>query len=342
MPSIRREDIGRSRDGLSTLHMSASSRCVNGRWSCINLVLVSLLVALCAPATGGNDRRPDSTSHSPLVSYAGVGVTLDDTVQYVRSRVAPEVYESALSKPGAVFQSIGNLYILRRAASLAMNLELVSESQLAYIAQDARDRDAVEKYVARETEQRLADVDWNALAREQYLVDQDKYEDVDEVKASHILIKAEERNFFELADRVSEVAAQLDTGRAFHEVALEYSEDASVETNSGSLGFFGRGRMDPAFEQAAFAMHDVGSVSEPVLSSFGVHFILYEGRRSLPGVEFADVKGKLIKELKRRRQIASRNLILEPLRSDIQPALSELDEEALARQIYAILTGDPD
>ena len=204
-----------------------------------------------------------------------------DTAQYVASRVMPEVYESALSKPGAVLQSVGNLYILRKGARMAQELNLVAEDELAYIAQDSRDRESVDRYVAYETERRLADVDWEALAREQYRAGREAPEEIVEVKASHILIKTENRYFFELAERVSEVAAALDSGSSFHDLAAEYSEDASVETNYGSLGFFPRGKMAPAFERVVF-VKDVGSVSEPILSRFGVHFIRYEGRRTNP------------------------------------------------------------
>lgn len=41
----------------------------------------------------------------------------------------------------------------------------------------------------------------------------------------------------------------------------------------GDLGRFGRGKMQPPFERAAFALA-VGELSEPVTSDSGVHLIL--------------------------------------------------------------------
>ncbi len=57
----------------------------------------------------------------------------------------------------------------------------------------------------------------------------------------------------------------------FAAIARESSEDGSAQ-RGGDLGWLGRGRLAPAFEEAAFAMA-VGSTSEPVESEFGFHII---------------------------------------------------------------------
>ncbi|KAG4087647.1 rotamase-domain-containing protein [Neocallimastix lanati (nom. inval.)] len=49
--------------------------------------------------------------------------------------------------------------------------------------------------------------------------------------------------------------------------------DCSSAKHGGDLGFFGRGRMQPSFEEAAFALQ-VNQLSEPVFSDSGVHLIL--------------------------------------------------------------------
>ena len=43
-----------------------------------------------------------------------------------------------------------------------------------------------------------------------------------------------------------------------------------------SLGVFGKGQMQPAFEKAAFAL-EIGELSEPVESDSGIHLILRTG-----------------------------------------------------------------
>lgn len=48
--------------------------------------------------------------------------------------------------------------------------------------------------------------------------------------------------------------------------------DCSSHSQGGDLGFFGRGQMQPSFEEAAFALN-VGELSDVVESDSGVHLI---------------------------------------------------------------------
>jgi hypothetical protein len=77
-------------------------------------------------------------------------------------------------------------------------------------------------------------------------------------------------------DEAQALAAQIRErlvapGADFLAVARETSEDGSRE-RGGDMGWLGRGRLAPAYEQAAFGM-DVGAVSEPVETEFGFHLI---------------------------------------------------------------------
>ncbi|CAG8517062.1 2460_t:CDS:2 [Paraglomus occultum] len=56
------------------------------------------------------------------------------------------------------------------------------------------------------------------------------------------------------------------------ELAITES-DCSSSKRGGDLGFFGRGQMQPSFEEAAFKL-EVDQLSEPVWSDSGVHLIL--------------------------------------------------------------------
>lgn len=58
----------------------------------------------------------------------------------------------------------------------------------------------------------------------------------------------------------------------FAELAREYSYDSITGPRGGDLGYFGRGVLEPALEQAIFDM-EIGEISKPVKSSFGYHII---------------------------------------------------------------------
>ncbi|OLA76366.1 MAG: peptidylprolyl isomerase [Candidatus Melainabacteria bacterium 35_41] len=90
-----------------------------------------------------------------------------------------------------------------------------------------------------------------------------------EVRASHILVKTE--------DEAKSLLEEIRAGKSFAEAAEEVSLCPSGQ-NGGDLGFFGRGMMVKPFEDAAFAMENIGEVSEPVQTQFGWHLIQLTGK----------------------------------------------------------------
>ncbi len=79
--------------------------------------------------------------------------------------------------------------------------------------------------------------------------------------------------------RLDFLRTEIEGGKAFEQMAKEWSQDLSNAEQGGDLGWFGLGRMDPAFEEAAFALSE-GEVSQPVRSSFGYHLIKVDSRRT--------------------------------------------------------------
>ncbi len=78
--------------------------------------------------------------------------------------------------------------------------------------------------------------------------------------------------------KADDVYAQLMAGADFAEMAANYSDDITTAQRGGELGWFGRGRMVPPFEEAAFNT-PVGSISPPAKSNFGWHIINVTGER---------------------------------------------------------------
>lgn len=66
-------------------------------------------------------------------------------------------------------------------------------------------------------------------------------------------------------------AQLLAPGAEFAAIARQTSEDGSAQ-RGGDLGWLGRGRLAPAYEEAAFALA-VGATSEPIETEFGFHVI---------------------------------------------------------------------
>ncbi len=85
-------------------------------------------------------------------------------------------------------------------------------------------------------------------------------------------------------ERVMQIYRDLKAGADFAEIARAQSQDPGSAAKGGDLGWFGRGRMVPVFEEAAFNT-PVGGISEPVRSSYGWHIIKTQDRREVDGRE---------------------------------------------------------
>lgn len=132
----------------------------------------------------------------------------------------------------------------------------------------------------------------NAVTEEAVRADYEEYVadfvPADEIRASHILVPTE--------DEAKAVKAELDGGADFATLAKEKSIDPGA-ANGGDLGFFGKGMMVAPFEAAAFAMTEIGQVSEPVQSQFGWHVIRLEEKRQSTPPAFEQVAGQLQQQL---------------------------------------------
>ena len=89
-----------------------------------------------------------------------------------------------------------------------------------------------------------------------------------EVRASHILVKSE--------DEAKKLLEEIKGGKSFADAAKEVSLCPSGR-DGGDLGFFKKGVMVKPFEDAAFAMKEIGEISQPVQTQFGWHLIQLTG-----------------------------------------------------------------
>ena len=108
----------------------------------------------------------------------------------------------------------------------------------------------------------------------------------DDVHASHILIRlkpsAAPDDTLMAFIRAKNVIDQIPTV-PFDSLASRYSEDQSVKTNNGDLGFFGGGRMVPEFEDVCYSLKPGEYTKTPIRTQFGYHVVKLIGRRPNSG-----------------------------------------------------------
>jgi len=83
-------------------------------------------------------------------------------------------------------------------------------------------------------------------------------------------------------------------GDDFAELAEVYSEDASA-SSGGDLGWFGRGRMVPEFDSAAWTL-EVNEISTPVRSRFGWHIIKLMGIKEEEDTPRGETKPRMVEK----------------------------------------------
>jgi parvulin-like peptidyl-prolyl isomerase len=162
----------------------------------------------------------------------------------------------------------------------------------AMIREKLRERLGYEKYIEGlgRDQPRPGDDECRAA----YERDPDRFVVPEMVLASHILLKPGRGvpSAVLFAELLNIRQAILD-GADFAAVAREVSDDPD---NGGSLGYFPRGKMVPAFDRAAFAL-EPGEVSDVVQTEYGYHLIKVFDRRATEARDFASVREIIRAEL---------------------------------------------
>ena len=79
-------------------------------------------------------------------------------------------------------------------------------------------------------------------------------------------------------NQLLDIRSRILAGENFAELARKHSDDPSVLSNNGEMGWVGRGRMVPEYEAVAFRLKP-GEVSMPFESPFGMHVMQLIERR---------------------------------------------------------------
>ena len=155
----------------------------------------------------------------------------------------------------------------------------------------------------------------------------------EEVQASHIM-KTVPRGDSVLAlrakaqiDSIYQLAIQPDA--RFDELARELSDDKGSAMRGGSLGWFGHGAMVKPFEDAVFALKNVGDITEPFESRFGWHIAKLDGKRgTLP---YEDVKEDIKKRIQRdERSMEIKESFLQKARAEYNLPAEMSDADVMA------------
>lgn len=139
--------------------------------------------------------------------------------------------------------------------------------------------------------------------QERYEAEKERFTQPERRRVRHILVAldvaADEAAEDAAKASVAQIRSRITSGEDFAAVAKELSQDPGSAAQGGDLGLIEQGLMDPAFDQAAFAL-DAGQLSDAVRSQFGYHLI--EVTEIEPGATkpFEEIREELLADLEER------------------------------------------
>ena len=122
------------------------------------------------------------------------------------------------------------------------------------------------------------------------------YQTEEERRVSHILIEFGDDTEAARA-KAEALLAEIKAGADFATLAETSSEDTFSAEAGGDLDYITQDAMDPAFDEAAFAIENVGEVSDVVESEFGFHIIKLTDIKPSTTTAFEDVKSDIRESL---------------------------------------------
>ena len=306
---------------------------------------VALVTALALFPPG--EARSQATTDDPvLVENSTVTIRRSD-YQRELERLPPEVRPGFSNSEKRVNDLLRRMLIERTLAVQARAEKLETRPENAARLATELERLYAQLKVAEIEAVAAASFDakrsqWEARAREIYQIDRAKYSTPEQVSASHILFDTKARTSDEARKLAAEALAKAKAGVDFNVLAREVSDDRSARSNSGQLGWFAFGEMDPAFAKAAFALTKTGELSQPVQSSFGWHVIRLDGRRPAVQKPYEEVRESILAELKQKYVNDEREAAVAKLRADpairanreaIDALVTRVEQEAVRRAV---------
>lgn len=238
------------------------------------ITLISMLIAgnvLAQPAIKNNRPKQFAGDQRVLFTVGDKPVTVDEFT-YIYSKNNPKDSLQYTEKDLREYLDLFVNFKLRVQDAYAQGLDSTAAFHEEY--KKYRNQIAQPYLTDRTVNEKLIDEAYNRL----------KYE----VRAAHILILVKENaspaDTLKAYNKIKSIRDSIIAGKvSFEEAARHQSEDPSVASNGGDLGYFTALTMIYPFENAAYNLNKVGQISPIVRTRFGYHIIELKDKRPARG-----------------------------------------------------------
>ena len=278
----------------------------------ILLAVLALVIVGCSKGTEGGkptEKKEVKFSDPHVIAKIGSTEIKDTDLDAILSQI-PEPYRARYATPEAKKEIIEKMAEVKMMAMEAkkkgIDKKPATKLKLEYIGDQILARDLEESSVENI---KISDADITKY----YNDNKDKFAQGPRVKVRQILVQTE--------PEATAILAQLKKGADFSKLAKEKSKDPSSQ-RGGDLGWVTQGRMDPAFEKAAFALKK-GQMSGIIKSSFGYHIVICDDIEAKKEKKLEEVKSQIEMQLKREKKEETVNKQKEQVKKDFPITINE-------------------
>ncbi len=278
--------------------------------SLLALLLITMSSQLRAQTV---EKTLDKDDPNLVLAYQGSAVLTQQEIDAAFNQI-PEKQRLAFIRDGArVTQLVQKLLEIKMLTNDALAQGLGDEPLVQTTLSLATD-EALAKIWTQRIPAMAPEIDYEVLAREDYLANPDSYNKNTTIDLTQILLSIDERSLKEAQKEALELKARLnEEPEMFQKFVALYSDDASKVTTFGQLKKVSKGQMVPEFEQVAFALKSIGEISDPVTTQYGVHLIRLDARDNAGVPPFEAVRDEAIARQKREYHQAFMNKYLSQL-----------------------------
>jgi len=242
-------------------------------------------------------------------------------------RLPAQAQAALLSRPQDVARIAQSILIRRELARQAEAEGLEKDPKVAAALRAARERVLSEAALARAEGPPPDRQTIERLARNQYDATPEKFDVPEQVRVRHILSRQGPAS---RSSAHANCSPRPSAGADFAALAKANSDDPGSAARGGDLGFFGRGKMAPAFDAAAFALKEPGDLSDVVKTESGYHIIKLEERKPASRKPFDAVRDELVKSVAEAETRNRRQQVVEKITAQVQ-----FDQEAIEQVVAA-------
>lgn len=284
------------------------------------IVLILTIFTITVTSCSGKDEKE---KEKVVAEVDGTKITLSEFNQKMQQ--IPGMAHTTMDQE-AKKKMLDNLIIRHLLIQEAMNKGLDKDKEVVDKMKDVQDRILLDQFLDKEIKQKAAVT--NEEVKAYFEANGAEMKENEEIHAAHILVKSK--------DEADAVLKRLKKGENFAEIAKDKSEDPGSKNRGGDLGFFPRGQMVPAFEDAAFKLKP-GELSDPVQTPFGYHIIKAIEKKGGKTLTLEAAQPMIQQKLMQEKQTKAFDTIVAALKAKAKITLHEdlLTEEAPPAQLQA-------